>query len=88
MKYLFLLFPALLLTACGNSLEGKYTCGAMQLPVEFKSNGKVIYWLSEMDYKIEDKTVKLVAPQGTIIFGKISDDGTLNSVAGACRKEK
>lgn len=90
MRKVSLLFAALILVACSNKLEGTYACGGdgVTLPIEFTSKGKINYFgVSEFDYAIEDKTIKVLAPQGTIIFGKIMDDGSIQSQAGLCKKK-
>lgn len=91
MRKVSLLFVALILVACGNNkLEGTYACGGdgVTLPIEFTSKGKINYFgFSEFDYTIEDKTIKVLAPQGIIIFGKIMDDGSIRSQAGLCKKK-
>ena len=95
--WLFLLFTALSLSACGprSTLEGTYAYSATSLGVTlsfvytFKSNGRVTVSSmgqeSEMNYTIDGKTVRITNPQlpaaGTQVL-TLLEDGSLQGGTG------
>lgn len=70
---------ALVLTACGGSkLDGTYGTDRLKSVLVLKPNGKAVYMgMSELDYEVEGKDVKLHSPQGVLIL-KGRDDGSLD----------
>lgn len=69
---------ALALTACGGEhLDATYA-GPVGATLEFKPNGKVIYCgMSEMDYEVDGKAIKLSVPGQATLVLKILDNGSI-----------
>lgn len=76
---------AVLLAACGSSVEGTYADEAGVTRDTFKSNGKVSLNTmgveTELDYSEEDGKVKLGSPQGALVMS-ILEDGSLQGPMG------
>lgn len=88
-KYLlFISFGlTILLTACGNKLEGTYVAGQGMFTQQliFNTNGKVIFdtmgMKQETNYEMEGKNIKFISPSGTSIMTMI-DKNTIEGPMG------
>jgi hypothetical protein len=92
MKLSLLLVAALLLSACGSNLDGTYTDEMGMVTLTFKSNGKVSQSVmgmeTEWDYEVEEDKIKVLMPQGTMVW-TLQDDGSILGVMGMkFRKQK
>lgn len=71
----------LALVGCGGKMEGSYVSdkpGLKGVVLTLKPNGKAVYLgVSELDYEVDGKDVKLRSPTGTLIL-KGHDDGSLD----------
>ncbi|RZT11260.1 hypothetical protein SAMN05216319_0259 [Duganella sp. CF402] len=80
---------ALLLTACGSKVSGKY--GNDMVRYDFHSDGTVdqlaMGMQVRMKYKLEDKNVILETPQGSMIY-VLQDDGSLQTPMGKLTKQQ
>lgn len=85
MKKILLIAACLLLTACGQRLDGTYTDEMGITQYTFKSGDKVYVNVmgneTELDYSIEDDKVKIVGPQGNMVF-TLNEDGSLQGPMG------
>ena len=76
----------LLLTACGNKLDGTYVDDTGLLKYTFKSNGKVYQSAMgvemEMPYTIEGDKIKLPINQGVSMVLTLQTDGTIQAPMG------
>lgn len=85
MKKILLIAAALALTACGPRLSGTYTDAAGLMSFTFKSGDKVAMTTmgieTELDYKIEDKQVKIGNEKGAMVL-TLLDDGSMQGPMG------
>lgn len=85
MKKTLLTAACLMLTACGQQLDGTYSDEMGITEYNFKSDDKVYVNVmgneTELDYTIEDDKVKISGPQGNMIF-TLNEDGTLQGPMG------
>lgn len=86
-----LLTACLLLTACGQQLEGTYSDEMGITQYTFKSDEKVYVSVmgneTELGYVIEDDKVKISGPQGNMVF-TLNEDGTLKGPMGMTLSKK
>jgi hypothetical protein len=81
-KILSLAFLALMLSACGEKLNGSYSSGEQFGGVKgviltLKPNGKAVYMgATEMDYEVHGAEIKLYMPHGIELL-KLLDDGSI-----------
>lgn len=75
----------LLLTACGQQLEGTYSDEMGITHYTFKSDDKVYVSVmgneTELDYALEENKVKISGPQGNMVF-TLNEDGSLKGPMG------
>jgi outer membrane lipopolysaccharide assembly protein LptE/RlpB len=85
MKLMLFLVAALLLSACGSKLDGTYADEKEMINVTFKSNGKVsqsaMGMETEMNYEVEGNKIKILMPQGAIVW-TLQDDGSILGPVG------
>lgn len=85
MKKILLITVCLLLTACGQQLEGTYSDEMGITQYTFKSGDKVYVSVmgneTELDYSIDDDKVKITGPQGNMVF-TLNEDGSLKGPMG------
>jgi hypothetical protein len=83
---ILVIFLLLLLTACGNKLDGTYVDGTGLLKYTFKSNGKVYQSAMgvemELPYIIEGDKIKLPINQGVNMVLTLQADGTIEAPMG------
>ena len=86
MNLLFLLFSALLLSACGSKLDGTYADESGMMNYTFKSNGKVSQSAMgtevEMNYEVDGNKIKVLMPQGVSMVMTLQDDGSIKGPMG------
>lgn len=80
-KILSLAFLVLMLSACGEKLNGSYSSGEQfgvkGVILTLKPNGKAVYMGStEMDYEVHGAEIKLYTPHGIELL-KLLDDGSI-----------
>lgn len=85
MKKILLITTCLLFTACGQKLEGTYSDEMGITQYTFKSGDKVYVSVmgneTELDYRIDDNKVKIIGPQGNMVF-TLNEDGSLKGPMG------
>lgn len=86
MKALIILSAALLLAACGQSLDGTYADKQGMMTMAFGSGSKVIVGMPlvgkvEMKYEVEGENLKLITPQGTQVYTLLKD-GSIQAPMG------
>jgi len=85
MRALFWLVAALSFAACGSKLDGTYTDETGIVTLSFKSNGKVSQSVmgmeTEWNYEVEENKIKVLMPQGTMVW-TLQDDGSIQGLLG------
>ncbi len=73
-------FFLLVVTACGSSIQGKYSNSTGGVRLELRSGGKATFTLDneseQCSYSIKGKTLHLACREGKVDFG-IRDNGSL-----------
>lgn len=94
MKKLLLLSTILLLSACGQKLDGTYTEQTGMFSYTFKSNGTMIQSTQslpdaevEVKYEVDGNKVKLLFPQLTIV-ATLLEDGAIQAAGFKLIKQK
>lgn len=91
-KLLFTTVLAMLLTACGKSLDGTYVDGSGMMEYKFESNGKVYAGAmgmeTELEYEIDGEKLKIYAPDGENQILTLNEDGTIGGPMGITLKKK
>jgi hypothetical protein len=86
------LVAALWVSACGSNLDGTYTDEMGMVTLTFKSNGKVSQSImgmeTEWDYKVEENKIKVLMPQGTMVWTLQNDGSILGTLGVTFRKQK
>lgn len=79
---------ACVLTACGQSIKGKY--GNRMAVYDFHSDGTVdqesMGITARMKYKVDGKNIELQTPNGSLIY-EIEDDGDIKTPFGVLKKQ-
>jgi hypothetical protein len=79
---------ALILTACGPGIKGKY--GNNMAVYDFHSDGTVdqesMGITARMKYKVDGKNIELQTPNGTLIY-EIEDDSSIKTPFGVLKKQ-
>lgn len=91
-KHIALIATALLVSACGQKLNGTYTDAGKNAKFTFESGDKVLVGGGfgpeiEVAYELDGNKVKLTSPEGTQVF-TLNDDGSIQGPMGMKLKKE
>lgn len=85
MKKSLVVFCAIFLAACGQSLSGTYADSSGVVEYKFESGGKVttktMGMEAELKYELDGKKVKFLTPGGALVY-TLQDDGSMAGPMG------
>lgn len=91
MNRIIIITIAILLSACGPSLDGTYKDQMGLTSYTFKSGKLIVSTMgvgSEVDYKIEDGKIKIPSPQGTMVMDILEDGAIAGPMGMKLTKQK
>ena len=85
MNKTLVVFCAIFLAACGQSLSGTYADSSGSIEYKFESGGKVTTKVmgmeAELKYELDGKKVKFLTPGGALVY-TLQDDGSMAGPMG------
>lgn len=92
MKRIAIIAMALLLAACGQSLDGTYTDAMGMMKYTFQPDGKLYMGAlgikTELEYELEGDKIKVILADGSNQVMTLAEDGTIMGPLGMVLSKK